>query len=149
MEWLFGFTIALTMCAPTDSAFAQQTVKERDTQRAAQQADRGPTTRIQGRLGKGQPGKGRGGQGGGGHGRGGQGSGGLFRLLDADRDGKLSAKEIDRAIAVLMKLDRNRDGVLDTEELAGASRGRGGGQRGKGAEGRDKQRRNKQGENEQ
>ena len=87
-----------------------------------------------------------------GEGRGGQG-GGLFRLLDADRDGKLSAKEIDGAIAVLMKLDRNRDGVLSSEELASAGRGQGGGQRGKGGGqrggGRDQQRRETQTENNQ
>lgn len=54
-----------------------------------------------------------GGQGGG---RGGQG-GGLFRLLDVDRDGRLSAKEIDGALAVLTKLDANKDGMLDAQEL--------------------------------
>lgn len=69
--------------------------------------------------------------------RGGQkggGGGGLFRLLDVDRDGNLSAKEIDRAVTALMKLDRNKDGVLDAQELT--VRGRGGrtGQGGKGGQ---------------
>ena len=47
----------------------------------------------------------------------GQGDGGLFRLLDVDRNGKLSAKEIDGAVAALMKLDANKDGTLDADEL--------------------------------
>ncbi len=75
-------------------------------------------------------------RGGGGQGRGrggGQpGGGGLFRLLDVDRDGQLSAKEIDGAIAVLSKLDTNKDGVLDGEELnvrGGGGRGGQGGER--------------------
>ena len=123
MKWFFGFAIATAMLTPTDFALAQQSGKERDNQRSGQQADRDTKERTQRRKGGG---------------RGGQGGGGLFRLLDVDRDGKLSAKEIDGAVAVLMKLDRNRDGVLSSEELASVSRGRGGGQRGKG--GRDKQR---------
>ena len=41
----------------------------------------------------------------------------MFRLLDVDRDGKLSAKEIEGAVAVLMKLDANKDGTLDAQEL--------------------------------
>ncbi len=71
----------------------------------------------------------------GGQGSGGQRRGGLFRFLDVDRDGILSAKEIDRAAAMLMRLDTNRDGVLDAEELnvrVGGGQGRGnakGGQR--------------------
>jgi hypothetical protein len=134
MKWLFGFAIAITLLTPTDFAFGQQTVKERDEQGSGQQADRGSEERAQGKRGGG---------------RGRQGGGGLFRLLDADRDGKLSAKEIDGAIAVLMKLDRNRDSVLDSEELASAGRGRGGGQRGKGGGDRDKQSRKTQAGNAQ
>ena len=42
---------------------------------------------------------------------------GLIRVLDADRDGKLSAKEIENAPAVLKGLDRNGDGNLTGEEL--------------------------------
>ena len=41
----------------------------------------------------------------------------LLALLDADRDGKLSAKEIANAVAVLKKLDRNQDGALTAREL--------------------------------
>ncbi len=49
---------------------------------------------------------------------GGQGGGGaIFRLLDVDRDEKLSSKEIEGAVAVLMKLDANKDGELDSTEL--------------------------------
>lgn len=124
MKWLFGFAIAMAMLMPTHVALAQQSGKVRNDQRSGQQADRDAKERTPGRKGGG---------------RGGQGGGGLFRLLDVDRDGKLSAKEIDGAVAVLMKLDKDRDGVLSSEELASVSRGRGGGQRGKG-DGRDKQR---------
>ena len=125
MKWLLGFAIATTMLTPTHVALAQQSGKARNNQRSGQQADRDAKERTQGRKGGG---------------RGGQGGGGLFRLFDVDRDGKLSPKEIDGAVAVLMKLDKDRDGVLSSEELAGVSRGRGGGgQRSKGA-GRDNQR---------
>ncbi len=66
------------------------------------------------------------------------GGGGLFRLLDVDRDGQLSAKEIDGAIAVLSKLDTNKDGVLDGEELnvhgGGGRGGQGGGRKDQGAQ---------------
>ena len=117
MKWLFGFAIAMAMLTPTHVALAQQSGKVRNDQRSPQQADRDAKERTQGRKGGG---------------RGGQGGGGLFRLFDVDRDGKLSAKEIDGAVAVLMKLDRDRNGVLSSEELASVSRGR----RGKGG-GRD------------
>lgn len=51
-------------------------------------------------------------------GRGEGGRSGLFRLLDSDRDGILSAEEINGVVAALMKLDSNRDGGLDARELA-------------------------------
>lgn len=51
-------------------------------------------------------------------GRGEGGRSGLFRLLDSDRDGILSAEEINGVVAALMKLDSNRDGGLDAQELA-------------------------------
>lgn len=115
MKWLFGFAIAMAMLTPTHVALAQQSGKVRSDQRSGQQADRDAKERTQGKKG------------------GGQGGGGLFRLLDVDRDGKLSAKEIDGAVAVLMKLDRDRNGVLSSEELASVRRGRrGSGRRSKG-----------------
>jgi Ca2+-binding EF-hand superfamily protein len=46
----------------------------------------------------------------------------LFRLLDANGDSKLSKEELQKAAQVLDKLDRNKDGMLDQEELAAPSR---------------------------
>lgn len=48
---------------------------------------------------------------------------GLFRLLDTDRDGKLSKEELENAVK-LMQRDRNKDGVLEPNELAGPNDGR-------------------------
>ena len=134
MKRLITLAAALALLTVADSAFAQQGNKGKDDQRQDQQQDRGarqggekgqPQDRGerqrggQGQQSRGQDGR-RGGQEGGG--------GGLFRLLDTDRDGNLSAKEIDGAVAALMKLDANKDGVLDAQELT--VRG-GGGQGGK------------------
>lgn len=41
----------------------------------------------------------------------------LFLLLDADRNGVLSAAEVRAASAVLAKADRNRDGEVTVQEL--------------------------------
>ena len=41
----------------------------------------------------------------------------LMVALDKDRDGELSAKEIENAVAALKKLDKNEDGKLTPEEL--------------------------------
>jgi len=46
--------------------------------------------------------------------------------LDADRDGELSAEEIEGAAAALKKLDKNDDGKLDRDELRPPHRGPGG-----------------------
>ncbi|MBT4725030.1 MAG: hypothetical protein HOB29_08670 [Planctomycetaceae bacterium] len=111
------FAVAIALVTVTFSVFAQQRNQAENRQRLDEQKNR--YENQGGRPGQG----GRGGQGGGG--------GGLFRLLDIDRDGNLSAKEIDGAVAVLMKLDANKDGILDAKELAV----RGGGGKGKGNEG--------------
>lgn len=41
----------------------------------------------------------------------------VFRTLDADEDGQLSASEIENASKSLLKLDKNGDGLLSAEEL--------------------------------
>ena len=83
----------------------------------------------QGRGAGGGPGQGRQAQGG----RSGQQMPPWIRLFDADSDGELSASEINNATAVLIKLDRNGNGVLSGDELrppggSGAEGRRGGGQ---------------------
>ena len=54
----------------------------------------------------------------------------LMEALDADKDGKLTAQEIDNAVTALRKLDKNQDGKLSREEIgwppAGGFRGFGG-----------------------
>ncbi len=67
-----------------------------------------------------------------------QGRGGLpnavLQEFDADRDGSLSAAEIDGAAAKLRERDTNKDGKLTADELPrGAGGGRGGAGRGAGA----------------
>lgn len=41
----------------------------------------------------------------------------LMTALDADRDGSISASEIENAVAALKKLDHNADGVISPDEL--------------------------------
>ena len=41
----------------------------------------------------------------------------IAQALDADRDGELSAKEIENAPRVLQTLDRNKDGELTPDEI--------------------------------
>lgn len=41
----------------------------------------------------------------------------VLAALDADRDGEISAREIDHAVAALKQLDRNHDGFLTADEL--------------------------------
>ena len=50
----------------------------------------------------------------------------IFALLDADRDGFLSDKELQNAPTVLAKLDKNGDGNLSHEELVPIKSGKGG-----------------------
>ena len=119
MKQLLNVTATFALLAISVPAVAQQGTNGQRKKTQDQQEGRGET-QLRGRQG------GRSMQGGG---RGGQGGGGLFRLLDVDRDGKLSAKEIDGAVTALMKLDANKDGTLDAQELAI----RGGGRRGQGS----------------
>ncbi len=94
-----------------------------------------------GRGGEGGRGEGggRGGEGGRGMGRpGGEGGPGgppvlrVMTALDANGDGEISADEINNATAALKKLDRNKDGRLDLEELGPAFGGPGQGRPGEG-----------------
>ena len=114
MKQLLNVTAALALLAISVPVFAQQGSKGQSQKFQKQREGRGET-QLRGQQ------RGRGMQRGG---RGGQGSGGLFRLLDVDRDGKLSAKEIDGAVAALMKLDANKDGTLDAQELVIRGKGR-------------------------
>lgn len=50
----------------------------------------------------------------------------LLQLFDSDRDGTLSAAEIDAATARLRELDANKDGKVGAEELPRGPGGRGG-----------------------
>jgi hypothetical protein len=93
----------------------------RDELRLSDQQPRG-----QGQRGRGQPGgEQRGGEQRGGGQRGGGGGNLLFRALDTDGDGELSAVEIRNAVAALKKLDENNDNQLTRDELRPAD-GRGG-----------------------
>ena len=81
-----------------------------------------------GREGGGREGGGRGGFGGPGMG---PGPGGMppfpvMMALDANKDGEISADEINNATAALKKLDRNLNGKLDRDELMPDFGGRGG-----------------------
>jgi len=62
-------------------------------------------------------------------------------VLDADRDGEISAKEIENAVAALKKLDKNGDGKLSGAEMRPefGDRGRGPGGPPEGREDRFKQ----------
>lgn len=53
----------------------------------------------------------------------------LLSILDTDKDGALSAQEIERAAAALKTLDKNNDGTVSPEEL-GVRSGGGRGKRG-------------------
>jgi hypothetical protein len=67
----------------------------------------------------------------GGGGRGQRGGNLLFRTLDTDADGDISAKEIENAVTALQKLDKNRDGELKPDEVRPeGGRGGPGGRRG-------------------
>lgn len=59
----------------------------------------------------------------------------LLPLFDTDRDGKLSAAEIDAAAAKLREHDANKDGTLSADEMPRGPGGRGGPGRGPGPDG--------------
>jgi predicted O-methyltransferase YrrM len=59
----------------------------------------------------------------------------LLQAFDTDRDGTLSAAEIDAAAAKLRELDSNKDGKLTAEELPRGPGGRGGQGPGRGGPG--------------
>lgn len=124
MKQLLKVTVTFALLAISVPAVAQQGTNGQRKKNQDQREDRGGTE-LRGQQGgrSMQDGK-----------RGGQGGGGLFRLLDVDRDGKLSAKEIEGAVAVLMKLDANKDGTLDAQELVVRGGGRGGRGRNRGEE---------------
>ncbi|MEM7559122.1 MAG: hypothetical protein AAF394_08360, partial [Planctomycetota bacterium] len=68
--------------------------------------------------------------------RGGQRGGGnfmatfpVYKALDANGDGTISAKEIENAVAALKKLDKNKDGELSREEIGPTTAGGQGGMR--------------------
>jgi hypothetical protein len=113
---------------------------EKTQQQRGEKAQRGEQRGGERREGQGG-GERRGGQGGGER-RGGQGGGGgnlLFTTLDVDGNGTLSSKEIENALAALMKLDKNKDGQLTSDELRSRGGGRGGQGGGKGGGGQSVQ----------
>jgi len=61
----------------------------------------------------------------------------LMVALDKDKDGVLSAKEIDNAVAALKTLDKNKDGKLTQDELRRPRRFGGRGFGGRGGRGGD------------
>ncbi len=46
----------------------------------------------------------------------------MFRLLDRNRDGQLSQRELDNAVELLSTIDRNGDDSIDRQEIAQATR---------------------------
>lgn len=48
----------------------------------------------------------------------------LFSILDRDRDGKLSKRELQAAASIIERLDRDRDGALSKRELAAGTNDR-------------------------
>ncbi|MCA9119239.1 MAG: hypothetical protein H6822_22535 [Planctomycetaceae bacterium] len=116
MNRLFILTATVGLLMSSISVQAQQRGnKGKDNQTESTQTDRGEKQRD----GQGKEG----------------GGSGLFQLLDVDGDGNLSEKEIHGAVAALMKLDVNKDGILDAQELVVRGRGGTGGQRGTGGQG--------------
>ena len=56
----------------------------------------------------------------------------IIAALDDNGDGEIDAKEIENAVAVLKKLDADKNGKLTPEEFMGARPGRGPGRGGPG-----------------
>jgi len=68
----------------------------------------------------------------------------ILAVLDTNRDGTLSAAEMQNAVSALQKLDKNGDGNLTQEELV-PNRGNKGDREGKGQKGEKQGREGKQG----
>jgi len=150
MTRISTLTLAISV-ALSGHLIAQERNEENNRQpREKTQQQRGEKAQRGGEQRGGERRKGRGG----GERRGGQGGGGgnlLFTTLDADGNGTLSSKEIDNALAALMKLDKNKDGQLTSDELrsrGGGKDGQGGKEGGKGGQGGGKNRDQKQRERE-
>jgi len=137
-RWAGILVAVLAVTVTADLAMAQR----RPGGEGGRPGEGGQAGRPSGEGGRG----GRPGEGGGRGGRPGEGGPGGGRgfsfppspiqtALDADKDGVISAKEIENAVAALRTLDKNKDGKLDRDELRPARPSFGGGRPGGGGPG--------------